>query len=123
MNEDYNISINIRQFTGAVISNLKFQDGSVKRCAIIPIDEAGLFDGEKGTYINLFAKKLKEQKFGQSHCLRVTYPKDKFISMYPEQKSAIPLVGHMRPVGGYTPLSSEQNMASKTQAIEINELF
>lgn len=97
--EDFNISINMRQLTGVMVSDLRFADGSRKKCVILPVEECGLFTGEKGIYLNLFARRLQEERYGQSHCLRVTWPKEKFNAMYPEQRNALPIVGNMRVAG------------------------
>ena len=121
--------------TGAVVSKLKFNDGTTKKCVVIPIEAAGLFTGEKGVFLNVFARRLREERYGQSHCLRVTYPKEAYNAMLPEQRNALPIVGNMRPAGmqhqnrGTQPTPAPVNLqAAKAEplngyAAEINDIF
>jgi hypothetical protein len=41
-----------------------------KRCLIIPVDESGLFVGEKGVYLNMTAIEMENPKFSETHCVK-----------------------------------------------------
>ena len=58
---NYSISLNLSHLDGAVFTNLKGKT-TTKRCLIIPIDDAGLYAGEKGIYLNLVAYEQRDAK-------------------------------------------------------------
>ena len=51
---NFSIKADLLKVKGAFVTNLKGK-ASTKRCLVIPIDESGLFLGEKGCYLNLTA--------------------------------------------------------------------
>lgn len=89
------IKINLKQLKH-VERELKGADGSMVRCLIIPVKENNLFEGEKGTYIDLQAMEIKN-KVGDSkdtHLVKQSLDKDLYNSMSIEEQRAMPILGN-----------------------------
>lgn len=100
---NYKVSVNLLRLNGAFVSNLKGK-ATTKRCLCIPIDEAHLFLGEKGCYLNLNAWETREESpYGDTHYLKQRFSKEVGDAMTEEQRRAIPIVGNMKPKQGYGP--------------------
>jgi hypothetical protein len=105
------IKINLKQFKHKE-TELTRKDGTKVKCLIIPIEENMLFEGEKGTYLNLTAIEIKN-KVGDSkdtHLIKQDIPKDKYDVMTDEEKRAFPIVGNAIYWGGFKerePLESQ----------------
>lgn len=57
---NFSIKTDLLKLKGAFVTNLKGKTAT-KRCLIIPVDDAGLFIGEKGVYLNLTAIEMQNQ--------------------------------------------------------------
>lgn len=85
--------IDLQKLQGATIMEL----GKNKtKCIVLPIEMAGLYAGEKGTYLDWTAIPLKEVKADRkdTHFIKLSVSKDKFNAMTEEQKSEIPILGN-----------------------------
>ena len=92
--KNFSGKINLLALKGAVVQRLNSAAGQ-KKCLIIPIDDAHLFEGEKGIYFDFFAK--TSDKFNdQTHFLKQTLSKSVYQSMSEEERNAIPIMGNMR---------------------------
>ena len=91
---NYGIKINLQKLGGAFLTNLKGKT-TTKKCLCIPIEDANLYVGEKGTYVNLTAIAVKEQKFDQSHCVKQDLPREIYEHMTDEERKAQPIIGNM----------------------------
>lgn len=92
---NYSISINLSRLAGAVFTNLKGKTAT-KRCLVIPIDDAGLYAGEKGIYLDLVVYEQRDAKFGNTHLLKRSLSKAEREAMTEEQRRAVPILGDMK---------------------------
>lgn len=94
---NYSIKANLLKVQGAFVTNLKGKTAT-KRCLVIPVDESGMFLGEKGCYLNMAAIEMNESRYGDTHCVKVSLPKDTVENMTEEERKAIPILGGMHPL-------------------------
>ena len=92
---NYSISINLSRLAGAVFTNLKGKTAT-KRCLVIPIDDAGLYAGEKGIYLDLVAYEQRDAKYGNTHLVKRSISKAEREAMTEEQRRAVPILGGMK---------------------------
>lgn len=94
---NFNIRVDLLK-TGGVIRNIKGKNG-VKACIVIPVDSCdGLFVGEKGAYLNLTAYEMKEQRYGDTHCVKPSLTKEQRDSRSEEERKNLPILGGMHPI-------------------------
>lgn len=91
---NYNIKTDLLKIAGAFMTNLKGKTAT-KHCLIIPVDEAGLYVGEKGVYLNMIAIEMREARFGDTHCIKQSLDKAVYEKLTDEQRNAIPILGGM----------------------------
>jgi hypothetical protein len=92
------IHINLTRIPGAIFTKLTGKTGAIKECIIIPIENANLFVGEKGVYLDATALEYREQKYADSHFIKMSVPKEIFETMSDEEKNAIPIIGGIKPI-------------------------
>lgn len=92
---NYSIKTDLLKLKGAFVTNLKGKT-TTKRCLIIPVDEAGLFVGEKGVYLNLTAIEMQNPKYSETHCVKVSLDKERYDAMTEEERQAQPIIGGMK---------------------------
>ena len=66
-----------------------------KRCLCIPVDDSGLFLGEKGVYLSATAIEMANPKFGDSHCIKASVDRAIYDAMSDEERKARPILGGM----------------------------
>lgn len=94
---NFSIKTDLLKLQGAFVTNLKGKTAT-KRCLIIPVDEAGLFVGQKGVYLNMTAIEMQDPKFAETHCLKVNLDKERYEAMTEEERRAQPIIGGMKPL-------------------------
>lgn len=92
---NFSIKTDLLKLKGAFVTNLKGKTAT-KRCLIIPVDDAWLFIGEKGVYLNLTAIEMREPKYQDTHCVKVSLDKERYDAMSEEERNAQPIIGGMR---------------------------
>lgn len=92
---NYSIKTDLLKLKGAFVTNLRGKTAT-KRCLIIPVDEAGLFVGKKGVYLNLTAIEMQNPKFSETHCVKVSLDKERYDAMTEEERQAQPIIGGMK---------------------------
>jgi len=92
------IKINLTRIPGAIYTKLTGRSGTQKNCIIIPVEDANLFIGEKGVYLDAVAIQYREQKYADSHFIKMSVPKEVFDSMSEEQRNAIPIIGGIKTI-------------------------
>lgn len=116
-----NISVRINlEGLKCVKQNKKGKSGDVL-CLVIPIEQNNLYQGEKGTYLDLVGFELKDKKNDSkdTHLVKQSLPKDKFEKMSDEDKKAMPILGNAIVWG----LSSQQQEVHTAEVInEEDEL-
>lgn len=91
---NYSIRVDLLKVAGAFVTNLKGSTAT-KRCLVIPVDDAGLYVGEKGVYLNIKALEMQEERYGDSHCIKQSIDKAKYEAMSEEERRALPILGGM----------------------------
>lgn len=107
---NFSIKTDLLKVKGAFVTNLKGKT-STKRCLIIPIDESNLFVGEKGVYLNLTAFEMREERYGDTHVLKQSLPKDVYQAMTDEERNAQPILGSLKPL---EPAPAKQRQVTQT---------
>lgn len=91
------IKVNLLQLQGAFVTNLKGKTAT-KRCLVIPVEDANLYVGQKGCYLNLTAIEMQNSQYGDTHCIKQNLDKNVYDTMTEEQRRAMPIIGSMRPL-------------------------
>lgn len=94
---NYSIKLDLLKVKNVSLVNLTGKTAT-KQCIVIPVEDAGLYVGEKGVYLNLTAIELKEPKHEQSHMIKPNIETEVFAAMSQEQKDGIPIIGNMKPL-------------------------
>lgn len=114
---NFSIKIDLLKLQKAFLTNLKGKTAT-KRCLIIPVDEAGLYVGEKGVYMNLTAIEMREPKYSETHCVKVSVDKDRYEAMSDEERNALPIIGGMRQLERRAAEMSVTGQVDGSQSIE-----
>jgi hypothetical protein len=92
------IHINLTRIPGVIFTKLTGKSGTPTDCIVIPVDGANLFRGEKGIYLDAIGLEFKEQKFTDTHFIKMSVPKEVFDLMSEEEKNQIPIIGGIKPI-------------------------
>lgn len=98
--------------------------GETLECLVIPIKENHLFvsldeDGKpKAVYLDLTAWEIKDSKYGDTHMVKQSLPKEVRIQMTEEEKKMQPVLGNIKP---FTNENTEYN-APFAQTLEEDDL-
>ena len=118
---NFSIKTDLLKLQGAFVTNLKGKTAT-KRCLIIPVDESGLFVGEKGVYLNMTAIEMENPKFSETHCVKVSLDKEKFEALTEEQRRALPIIGGMKQLERRpTPQMNITSTVDGTQAVDDDD--
>ena len=116
---NYSQKINLLKFKNACIVTVKGKT-SIKRGVFIPIEDNHFFvtaDEDlkaKGVYMDAIAWENREPgKFGDTHAIRQSLPKEVRERMGEEELKAIPFIGNMKPY--------EQTNAATSVAAPVTE--
>lgn len=89
---NYSIKTDLLKLQGAFVTNIKGK-ATTKRCLCIPIDESGLFLGEKGCYLNMTAIEMQNPRYLDTHCIKVCHDREVYERMTDEERAAQPIIG------------------------------
>lgn len=92
---NYSIKTDLLKLKGAFVTNLKGKTAT-KRCLIIPVDEANLYVGEKGVYLNMTAIEMREPKYSETHCVKQSLDRERYDAITDEERNAQPILGGMK---------------------------
>lgn len=95
---NYSIKADLLKIKGAFVKDLKGRTGAVKRCLIIPIEDSGMFLGEKGCYLNMTAIEMREARYNDTHCVKIDVPREQRDAMTEEERNSIPILGGMHEI-------------------------
>lgn len=95
MEKNYAQKQNLLALPGAFVANIQGKTAK-KRCLCIPIEEAHLYEGDKGVYLSLNMWVSKNSRYGDSHYLTLSIPKEVRDAMTDEEKKAIPILGNVK---------------------------
>ena len=91
------IKVNLLKLQGAFVTNLKGKT-ETKRCLVIPVDDARLYVGQKGCYLNMTALELQNSQYVDTHCIKQNLDREVYEAMTEEERNAMPIIGSMRPL-------------------------
>lgn len=111
---NYSIKTDLLKIRGAFLTNIKGKTAT-KKCLVIPIENSGLFVGEKGIYLNLTATEMQEPKYGDTHFVKVNLDKEAYNALTDEERQAIPIIGGMREI------EPKQRTVLVTRTVEISQ--
>lgn len=94
---NFGIKLDLLKVAGAFLTNFKGRT-QTKRCLVIPIDDSGMYLGQKGLYLDLTAIELREPQYQDTHCIKQSLPKEVFEQLTDEQKQQLPILGGLRPI-------------------------
>lgn len=89
---NYSIKADLLKVKGAFVTNIKGKTAT-KKCLCIPIEDSGLFLGQKGCYLNLTAIEMQNAQYKDTHCIKVAYDKEVYEQMTDEEKQSQPIIG------------------------------
>lgn len=118
---NYSIRTDLLKIKGAFMTNLKGKT-TTKRCLVIPVDEAGIFVGEKGVYLNMTAFEMKEPKYNETHCIKVQIDKERFEAMSEEERKSMPIVGGMKRLERQTAEMNVTDVVDGTSMMDADDL-
>lgn len=95
---DFQIKVDLLKLQGAAIKDMTAADGRTMRCVVIPIWEAGIYEGKKGVYLDLRAVETQNPQYEDTHFVKQSVTREKYSAMTEEQREAIPIVGNLKPV-------------------------
>jgi hypothetical protein len=105
---NFNFKLDLSKFEGFGKVTLTGKSGQAKRCIVIPIEGNSVFEGEKGTYIDLVCFETPNSEYG-SHM--VTLSKTKEEQEHEKQtgeRVRKPIVGNLKPFGNSQASSGEE---------------
>ena len=105
---NYNFKLDLSKFEGFGKVTLTGKSGQAKRCIVIPIEGNSVFEGEKGTYIDLVCFETPNSEYG-SHM--VTLSKTKEEQEHEKQtgeRVRKPIVGNLKPFGNSQASAGEE---------------
>ena len=96
---NYNFKLDLSKFNGFGKITLQGKSGQAKRCAVIPLEDNNVFEGEKGTYLDLVCFETPDSEYG-SHLVTISKTKEE---QEQEKKTGErirkPIVGNLKPFG------------------------
>lgn len=96
---NYNLKLDLGKLAQTAAVNITGKSGIPNKCVVIPVEQNGIFLSEKGgIYLDLQAIALKEERYGQSHLLKRSIPKEVWDEMSDEAKKAQPILGGLMPI-------------------------
>lgn len=117
--QSFGLKVNLLSLPGATICPLQ-GNTAVKRCLIVPIDDAGLQETAKGVYLMLNAsRRIEAIKGGWEYILRPNVPAEVYKSYTPAERNALPNLGVMRHLSPATP-DSEQTTEGDVLTLSDN---
>lgn len=111
---NFGIKIDLLKLKNSFVTNLKGK-AATKRCLVIPIDDSGVYLGEKGVYLNLTAVEMREQRYGDTHVLKQSLAKEVYQAMSEEERMAQPIFRALKPI------ESQQRQMEVTQTTNAAE--
>lgn len=91
-----NISVKLNLEALKCVKQVKKGKTGDVMCLVIPIEANNLYQGAKGTYLDLVGFELKDKKNDSkdTHLVKQSLPKDVFEKMTDEEKKSMPILGN-----------------------------
>lgn len=111
---NYNFKLDLSKFNGFGKITLQGQSGQKKRCIVIPIEDNQVFEGEKGTYIDLVCFETPNSEYG-SHMVTISKTKEEQEKeKQTGERIRKPIVGNLKPFGSQAAEAEEYQLPEKT---------
>lgn len=108
MNDNFNFRFDYSKLNGFGKITLQGQSGKPKRCIVIPIEDNGIFEGEKGTYQEFVCFTTPNSEYG-SHMVVVSKTKEEQEQeKQTGERIRKPIVGNLKPFGNSQASSGEE---------------
>lgn len=91
---NYKIKIDLLKLNGAFVKDIQGET-TTKRCLCLPLDDASLYAGKKGIYLNLTAFETQNPQYGDTHYLKANLTYDQYQALSEEERKNRPIVGNM----------------------------
>jgi len=106
---NYNLKLDLSKLQGFGKITLQGKSGQAKRCVVIPLEDNQIFEGEKGTYLDLVCIATPNSDYG-SHMVTLSSTKE-------ERESGVrkPIVGNLKPFGGQDAQAEEEEYSMPGQ--------
>lgn len=114
---NFGIKIDLLKLKNSFVTNLKGK-AATKRCLVIPIDDSGVYLGEKGVYLNFTAVEMREQRYGDTHVLKQSLAKEVYQAMSEEERMAQPIFGALKPIESRQGQMEVTQTTNATEAVE-----
>lgn len=115
---NYNLKLDLSKFNGFGKITLQGQSGQKKRCVVLPIEDNQIFEGEKGTYIDLVCFETEGSEYG-SHMVVVSKTKEEQEhEKQTGERIRKPIVGNLKPFGNSQASSGEEYSLPNQQAAQ-----
>lgn len=118
---NYNLKLNLLKFKNSAVVTIKGKE-SIKKGIFIPIDDNNVFISEddshkaKGAYIDGVAWENQTLgKYGDTHSIRQSLPKDVREKMTEDQLKLVPYFGNMKP---YESLNASDSVSAPVAPVE-----
>lgn len=108
-----NIKLDLLKLRGAFVTDIKGKTAT-KRCLVIPLDDARLFTGQKGVYLDLTAVATQESKYGDTHFVRQNLDRATYDALSEDERRAIPILGNVRPMAAPAPIALDTTCTVST---------
>lgn len=116
---NFNFKLDLSKFEGFGKVTLTGKSGQAKRCVVLPIEDNQIFEGEKGTYIDLVCFETPNSEYG-SHM--VTLSKTKEEQEHEKQtgeRIRKPIVGNLKPFGNKAAEGEEYTYGGQQAAQQV----
>lgn len=105
---NYNFKLDLSKFEGFGKVTLTGKSGQAKRCIVIPIEGNSVFEGEKGTYIDLVCFETPNSEYG-SHMVTISKTKEEQEQeKQTGERIRKPIVGNLKPFGNAQASAGEE---------------
>lgn len=117
---NYNIKVKLSALQGAFVKELSGST-STKRCLVIPIADAGLFETSKGdVYLDLTAWERRSQSpYGDTHFLKRHLSREEYEKTPEDARRNLPIIGDLRPLVAKVDAGVQPPQAAVQQPVVI----
>lgn len=94
---NYSIKLDLSKLKNVFIKDIQGTT-QTKKCLCIPLEDAGLFTGTKGIYLDLNCREIdKDKQQYNTHLIVQNFTKEIYNKMSEEEKKNLPIVGNLKP--------------------------
>ena len=116
---NFNFKLDLSKFEGFGKVTLTGKSGQAKRCIVIPIEGNSVFEGEKGTYIDLVCFETPNSEFG-SHMVTLSKTKEEQErEKQTGERIRKPIVGNLKPFGNKAAEGEEYTYGGQQAAQQV----